>query len=59
MTRSLQSNAAGKTEIQIHDRKGNPTAHTHTLRKTKKTEGERERERANKKSPPEVIYYIV
>lgn len=33
--------------------------HTHTLRKTKKTEGERERERPNKKSPPEVIYYIV
>lgn len=57
MTRSLQSNAAGKTGIQIHDRKGNPTAHTHTKEDKKDREGERER--ANKKSPPEVIYYIV
>lgn len=40
MTWSLQSNAAGKTGIQIHDGKGSPSAHT--LRKTKKRERERQ-----------------
>lgn len=58
MTWSLQSNAAGKTGIQIHDCKCNPTAHT--LRRTRKgEEKKKKRERENKKSPGEVIYHIV
>lgn len=47
MTWSLQSNAAGKTGIQIHDRKCNPTAHTAVRtgkgkKKSKKRETDRE-----------------
>lgn len=42
MTWSLQSNAAGKTGIQIHDRKGSPSAHT--LRQKRERERERHSE---------------
>lgn len=42
MTWSLQSNAAGKTGIQINDHKSNPSAHT-------KEDKKRERERGGQK----------
>lgn len=54
MTWSLQSNAAGKTRILIHDHKCNPTAHILRTRKKKK-----KKEIENKKNPGEVIYHIV
>lgn len=54
MTWSLQSNAAGKTGIQINDHKSNPSAHTKEDKKR-----ERERGAENKKSCPELICYIV
>jgi len=59
VTWSLQFNAAGKTGIQIHDRKCNPTAHTVSRARRGERKKKKKRETENKKRPGEVIYHIV